>query len=43
MKFELGLEEVSRMFTNRSGGRKAEVEGTLNKGTERGLEPMLGT
>lgn len=40
-EFELGLEEVSRMFINRSGGRRAEVEGTLDKGTEKGLEPTV--
>lgn len=41
VKFELGLEEVSRMLISRGGGRKAQVEGTLNKGTERGLEHTL--
>ena len=41
MKFKLGLEEVSRMFTSRGGGRKAQVKGTLNKGIERGLEHMV--
>lgn len=42
-EFELGLEEVSRMFINRSGGRKAEVEGTLDKGTETGAGAHGGT
>lgn len=29
------------MLISRGGGRKAQVEGTLNKGTERGLEHTL--
>lgn len=39
MQFEPGLEDVTRMFTSRGGGRKAQVKGTLNRGAERGLEP----
>lgn len=38
VQFEPGLEDVTRMFTSRGGGRKAQVKGTLNKGAERGLE-----
>lgn len=41
VKFELGLEEVSRIFTSQEGGRQAQVKGALNKGTKRGLERVV--
>lgn len=40
VKYVLGLEQVSGMFTSRDGGRKAHVKGTLNKGAARRLQPM---
>lgn len=38
VRFELGPAGGSGMFTGKGGGRKAQVKGALNTGTERGLE-----
>lgn len=38
VRFELGPTRGSGTFTGKGGGRKAQVKGALNTGTERGLE-----